>query len=37
MVRVIYSSFASETEARNQLKKLRSNEAFEQAWVYEMK
>ncbi len=37
MVRVIYSSYASETEARNQLKKLRSNEAFEQAWVYELK
>jgi cell division septation protein DedD len=37
MLRVIYSGFASEGEARTQLKKLRSYEAFEQAWIYEMK
>lgn len=37
MLRVVYSGFASENEARTQLKKLRGNEPFDQAWVYEMK
>ena len=35
--RVIYGTYASETEAYNDLRTLRRSKAFEEAWVYEMK
>lgn len=37
MKRVIYSHFSSQEEAQRALHKLRDNEAFEQAWVLEIK
>ena len=36
MVRVIYGAYATQQEARLQLRKLRDNEAFDQAWVMEV-
>mgnify|MGYP002853619152 CR=1 FL=1 len=35
--RVIYGTYASETEAYNELRKLRSSKFFEEAWVYKVK
>lgn len=34
IVRVVYGSYESEQEAQKDLRKLRDNETFEQAWVY---
>lgn len=34
IVRVVYGSYKSEEEAQKNLRKLRDNEIFEQAWVY---
>ena len=36
MVRVIYGAYATQQEAQLQLRKLRDNEAFDQAWVMEV-
>ena len=35
--RVIYGTYASQTEAYNDLRTLRASRAFEEAWVYEIK
>ena len=35
--RVVYGSYATETEAHNALRQLRDLEEFEQAWVYQEK
>jgi hypothetical protein len=35
--RVVYGSYASESEAYNDLRTLRAGKAFEEAWVYEIK
>ena len=37
MVRVIYGNYASETDAYNDLQKIRSNDEFEQAWILKKK
>lgn len=37
MVRVVYGCFATESEAYNVLRKLHSNTAFTDAWVYRKK
>lgn len=37
MVRVIYGNYTSETEAYNDLQKIRSNDEFEQAWILKKK
>lgn len=37
MVRVIYGNYTSETDAYNDLQKIRSNEEFEQAWILKKK
>ena len=36
MVRVVFGSFNSESEAHNRLQQLRDNAHFEEAWVYKM-
>lgn len=35
--RIVYGEYSSETDAQKELKKLRDNKFFEQAWVYEIK
>ena len=37
MVRVIYGNYTSETDAYNDLQKIRSNDEFEQAWILKKK
>jgi len=37
IVRVVYGSYPTEDDARKELRKLRENELFEQAWIYKKK
>ena len=37
MVRVIYGNYTSETDAYNDLQKIRSKDEFEQAWILKKK
>lgn len=37
MVRVVYGNYTSESEAYNELQKIRSNDEFEQAWILKKK